>query len=33
MQLVSLSINPIPSGGMVADFEGYDGNVERQRAL
>ena len=25
MQLVSLSINPIPSGGMVADFEGYDG--------
>ena len=25
MQLVSLSINPIPSGGIVSDFEGYDG--------
>jgi lysophospholipase len=25
MQLVSLSINPVPSSGMVAAFEGYDG--------
>jgi lysophospholipase len=25
MQLVSLSINPIPSGGSVVEFEGYDG--------